>query len=71
MVVILYQKTRFNLRNIIAFIITPYPLLISRCNGAPLKTEKAALFKKLDSLQNPLSSCEEASCDCVYLYDGG
>ena len=35
------------------------------------KDTKSALLKKLESVQNLPSSYEEASCDCVHLFDGG
>ena len=71
MVVIISQKTTFDLRNLMSFPITPYPLSISHCDGEPLKTKKAALLKKLESVQNLPSSYEEASYDCVHLFNGG
>ena len=51
MIIVVAQKTSFDLRKVLSYPITTYPLSLSHCDGSHVKTEKSVLLKKLESLQ--------------------
>ena len=68
--VILSEKTTFDLRHIMAFPITPYPLSITHSDGTGLKTNKCKLLSKLEEFQATSQEAPLPTCD-VTLIDGG
>ena len=55
MIVVVSEKTSLDLRKIISYPITTYPLSLAHCDGAHMKTEKSPLLRKLESLQTEQS----------------
>ena len=70
MLVIISEKTNFNLRHVIEFPKTEYPLSIAHSDGSGLKTVKSKLLKKLESLQDGFAERALPPID-VTLIDGG
>jgi hypothetical protein len=68
--VILSKKTNFNLRRVMTFPITEYPLSIAHSDGSGLKTDKSKLLNKLEELQDGFSEASPHVID-VTLIDGG
>ena len=71
MIVVIAEKTAFDLRKVLSCPITTYPLSIAHCDGAHVKTEKSALLKKLESLQTETITEAELPRSYVQVYDGG
>ena len=68
--VILSNSTTFNLRHVMTFPITEYPLCITYSDGSGLKTEKSKLLNKLEELPDGLTEIPLPLID-VTLIDGG
>ena len=69
MIVVVSEQTNFDLGGVLQYPITTYPLSLSHADGAPLKTQKSALLKRLESLQKNLIT--EVPADAVHIFDGG
>ena len=68
LLVIIDKETDVDLRKILCFELVPYPLSIAHCDGSHVKTEKAALLRRLESLQTN-DTC--LSGNFALVYDGG
>ena len=68
--VILSNSTTFNLRHVMTFPITEYPLCITHSDGSGLKTEKSKLLNKLEELQDGFTETPLPLIN-VTLIDGG
>ena len=71
MLVVVSEKTPFDLRKIISYPITMYPLALAHCDGMHMKTEKSTLLKKLESFQTKKITEADLPMSCVQIYDGG
>ena len=71
MIVVVSEKTSLDLRKIISYPITTYPLSLAHCNGAHMKTEKSALLRKLESLHTETITDAQLPRCYVHVYDGG
>lgn len=71
MVVILSQKTAFNLRNVLRYPITLVPLSLAQCDGTPVKTNKATLLHKIESFQTETISHNELPHIDTGIINGG
>ena len=71
MIIIVSQNTSFDLRNILSYPITKYPLSLAHCDGTSVKSDKSSLLKKLESLQNETVTELELPSTYVCIYDGG
>ena len=71
MIVVVSEKTSLDLRKIISYPITTYPLSLAHCDGAHMKTEKSALLRKLESLQTETITDAQLPRSYVQVYDGG
>ena len=47
--IVVAEKTHFDLQNTLSYPLTPYPLSIAHCDGSHVKTDKAALAKRLET----------------------
>jgi len=68
--VVIANRTNFDLKNVIEYPITKYPLLISHSDGTGLKTDKSKLLNKLEKLQDGFNDTPLQSVD-VTLIDSG
>ena len=68
--VIISEKTTFNLRHVMTFPITEYPLSITHSDGSGIKTDKSKLLRKLEELQDGFTETPLPPID-VTLIDGG
>jgi len=68
MLVVIAQKTNFDLKHVLSYPITDVPLSIAQPDGSLLKTEKSKLLKKLESMQDGFESLPHID---VSLIDGG
>ena len=64
------QKTNFNLKRVMAFPITDYPLSLTHSDGSRIKTDKDKLLKKLEEFQEGFTERPLPPID-VTLIDGG
>jgi len=71
MVVVIAEKTTFDLRNVLSYPITTYPLSLAHCDGAHVKTVKSALLSKLESLQTEMIAESDLPRSFVQIFDGG
>ena len=71
MVIVVAEKTTFDLRKVLSFPITTFPLSLAHCDGAHVKTNKSALMRKLESLQTETITEVELLRTYVQVYDGG
>ena len=71
MIIVVSEKTAFDLRKIISYPITTYPLSLAHCDGSHMKTEKSSLLRKLKSLQTQTIKDEELPTSYMKVYDGG
>ena len=71
MIVVVAEKTSFDLCHVLSFPITEYPLSLAHCDGTYAKSDKATLLKKLESIQGEVISEESLPASYVYVYDGG
>ena len=71
MIVVVSEKTSLDLRKIISYPITTYPLSLAHCDGAHMKTEKSPLLRKLESLQTETITDAQLPRSYVQVYDGG
>lgn len=71
MIVVVAEKTAFDLRSILSYPITTYPLALAHCDGSHMKTEKAALLRKLESFQTQTITEVDLPKSFVQVYDGG
>ena len=69
MINVVAQKTSFDLRKVLSYPITTYPLYLSHCDGSHVKMEKSVLLKKLESLQT--TTITELPQGYAQVYDGG
>ena len=70
MIVVVSEKTSLDLRKIISYPITTYPLSLAHCDGAHMKTEKSALLRKLESLQTETITDTQLPRSYMQVYDG-
>jgi len=68
--VVIANRTNFDLKNVMEYPITKYPLSISHSDGTGLKTDKSKLLNKLEKLQDGFNDTPLPSVD-VTLIDGG
>ena len=52
MVIVASQMTAFDLRNILSYPVTEYPLSLAHSDGSRVKSDKSTLLNKLESLQS-------------------
>ncbi|XP_030837116.1 uncharacterized protein LOC105437992 [Strongylocentrotus purpuratus] len=71
MIVVIAQKTSFDLRYVLSYPITTYPLSLAHCDGMYMKTNKSALLRSLESLQTENISEAGVLQGHVRVYDGG
>ena len=71
LVVAIADETEVALRKILSFPIISYPLSIAHCDGSHVKTDKAALLNKLESMQTIPFTEKDLPQDYVQIYDGG
>lgn len=71
MVIVIAEKTSFNLEKVLCYPITTYPLSLAHCDGSHVKTEKSALLKKLESFQTEYITENEKPVTYAQVYDGG
>ncbi|XP_041481075.1 uncharacterized protein LOC121428475 [Lytechinus variegatus] len=71
MVVVIAEKSSFDLRYVLTYPITTYPLSLSHCDGNRVKTSKATLLKKLESHQSVELTQQDIPRSYVQVYDGG
>ena len=71
MIVIIAEKTGFDLHNVLTFPIITYPLSLAHCDGSHVKTEKAALLRKLEAMQTEPIIESALPHDYAQVYDGG
>lgn len=71
MLVVTSEKTKLDLRKIISYPITAYPLSLAHCDGTQVKTDKSALLKKLESFQTEKITEAELPMNYAQIYDGG
>lgn len=71
MIIIVSHNTSFDLRKILSYPITKYPLSLAHCDGTCTKSDKSSLLKKLESLQNETVTESELPSTYVRIYDGG
>jgi len=69
MIVVVAKNTNLDLRHVLRYPITSYPLSLAHNDGALLKTPKSALLNKLEELQTDILT--EVSGSCARIYDGG
>ena len=65
------EKTHFDLQNTLSYPLTPYPLSIAHCDGSHVKTDKAALAKRLETYQTQHISEEDLPIQFSQVFDGG
>ncbi|KAJ8031889.1 hypothetical protein HOLleu_25241 [Holothuria leucospilota] len=70
LLVIISDKTPFNLRHVMTFPVTEFPLSITHSDGSGLKTDKSKLLRKLEELQGSFTETPLPPID-VTLIDGG
>ena len=70
LLVIISERTTFNLGHVMTFPITEYPLSITHSDGSGLKTDKSKLLRKLEALQDGFTERPLPPID-VTLIDGG
>lgn len=68
-IVVVSEKTTFDLRHVLEYPITPYPLSLAHSDGAHLKTAKSALLNKLEDFQTDVLI--DLPVNCARVYDGG
>ena len=68
--VVVSESTNFDLKSVLEFPITDYPLSIAHGDGSIMKTVKANLLKKLESMQNGFAQNDLPRID-VTVIDGG
>ena len=70
MIIVVAQQTSFDLRNVLSYPITKYPLSLAHCDGMHTKGGKSTLLKKLESFQEVITE-NDLSVNYVHVYDGG
>lgn len=68
-IIVLSENTSFDLRHVIKYPITLYPLSLAHADGAHLKTAKSTLLNKLEDFQTDVLT--DLPMDCARVYDGG
>ncbi|XP_014678737.1 PREDICTED: uncharacterized protein LOC106818551, partial [Priapulus caudatus] len=68
MLVVISQKTNFDLKHVVTYPITDVPLSIAQPDGSRLKTDKSKLLNKLESLQDGMTSLPPIDATLI---DGG
>ena len=71
-IVIVADKTNFDLSKVLSYPIVAYPMSPAHCDGSRVKSDKSALLKKLESLQ--LQSTAGSSINHLpheQIFDGG
>ncbi|ESO88713.1 hypothetical protein LOTGIDRAFT_165497 [Lottia gigantea] len=71
MIIVVAEETNFDLKNVLSYPITTYPLSLAHCDGTHVKTNKSVLLKKLESLQTEPVTESELPRNYVHVYDGG
>ena len=70
LMVVVSESTHFDLKHVLEFPITDYPLSMAHGDGSIMKTVKANLLKKLESMQNGFAQNDLPRID-VTVIDGG
>lgn len=65
------EETALDLRNVLSFPVISYPLSVAHCDGSRVKTDKAALLKKLESMQTAPLTEKALPQEYVQIFDGG
>ncbi|KAJ8046447.1 hypothetical protein HOLleu_05119 [Holothuria leucospilota] len=71
MIIIVSQNTSFDLRKILSYPITEYPLSLANCDGTRVKTNKSTLLKKLESFHSKTVIESELPKRFVAVYKSG
>ena len=71
MLIVASEKTQLDLRKIISYPITAYPLSLAHCDGTHMETDKSALLRKLESFQTEKITGAELPMSYAQIYDGG
>ena len=58
MVIVVSENSTFDLRNILPYPITNYPLSLAHYDDARVKSDKSSLMRKMESLQNNIITTE-------------
>lgn len=65
------EETSIDLRNVLSFPISSYPLSIAHCDGSRVKTDKAALLNMLESMQTVPFTESDLPQEYSQIIDGG
>lgn len=71
MIVAIAKETTLDLKNVLSFPITSYPLSIAHCDGSHVKANKSALLSKLEALQTDQVTETTLPENYAQVYDGG
>ena len=71
MIIVIAEKTSFDLRSVLMNPIATYLLSLAHCDGTCVKTSKAALLKKMESLQSTVLTEDNMPRCRVQVFDGG
>lgn len=71
MIVVVAEQTSFDLRNVLSYPITKYPLSLAHCDGTHAKGDKSTLLRKLESFQEDIIAESDLPRNYVYVHDGG
>ena len=71
MIVAIAKETTLDLKNVLSFPITSYPLSIAHCGVSHVKANKSALLSKLEVLQTDQVTETILPETYVQVYDGG
>ena len=68
MLVVISQKTNFDLEHVVSYPITDFPLSIAQPDGSLLNTTKSKLLDKLESMQDGMTTLPHIDATLI---DGG
>ena len=72
MIMVVSENSTFDLRNILSYPITNYPLSLAHCDGTRVKSDKSSLMRKIECFQNNIITTEAELPDShTSIYDGG
>jgi len=71
MIVSAADNSSLDLRNILSYPITDYPLSLAHCDGSNLKTDKSTLLNKLESMQTTRILENDIPMGHAHVFDGG
>lgn len=70
--IVVAENTNFDLKHVLRYPITPYPLSLAHADGALLKSRKHTLLNRLEEFQKDTTIPTEVHQGiCVRIYDGG